>query len=196
MKIAKYVMPVIAAGFVTSSAMGQGATFSVDANNTVAGVVANTLTADGAGVDWTASVLVANLSTGSVYNGSPDSNGPQSGFWGLPGFDILEWDTWVGTPAIEQPNSFPVGEGINDVGPLGAGDLSSPALSLAGNLISASWGDTFTSETGPTRIANLSLTNDATGTWTMLTAFAGDLIVRTNGTIAGVSSFPSRLRWL
>ncbi len=180
MKIVKFVLPVIAAGLMTSSAMAQGTTWSVNGANTVAGVVANSATVDGLGTDWTAAVLVVDVSgsAGTVYNDPAlDGNGPQQTFWGF--FPDLEFDTYVGIPG-----------GINDVGPLGAGDLGQPVLSLAGNTIAATWGGTGVAETGPTLIANISLTSNSQGTWQMLTSFAGGLVVQTGGTVENGALVP------
>ncbi len=143
---------------------------SIDPTNTIPGVTARKIVVDGQGVDWTAAVLVIELTQGSVYNGSPDSNGPQDAFWGF--FPELEWDTYVGIPG-----------GINDVGPLSASDLGSPVVSFSGSLVSATWGNTDVTNTGPTQIANISLTDDAQGTWQMIATFANSPNMMMNGNI-------------
>jgi len=115
-------------------------------------------------------VLVVQLTQGSVYNSSPDSNRPQMAFWGL--FPEQQWDTYVGIPG-----------GVNDVGPLSASNLGSPVVSFTGSLISATWGNTDTTNTGPTQIANISLTDDAVGTWQLLATFANRPTVQVSGNI-------------
>ncbi len=139
---------------------------AVDTANPLPNVIANRLIADGGGVDWTAAAMVLDLDQGSVYNHpTVDSMRPQDFFWSIPGFEILEWDTWVGT----VPSGGP---GVNDMGPMSAGDLGNFTLSMAGQSISASWGGTGKTETGPTQIANISLTDDAVGTWSIAATFA------------------------
>jgi len=172
MNMLRFALPVVASVLMTGSVMGQGARWSHDHSNTIPGTSAFSLIADGQGLDWTAAVLVIDLATGSIHNGAPDSMRPQDGFWGF--FPDLQWDTWVGTVPSNAP-------GANDVGPLGAGDLGSPVLSMAGQLVSVTWGGTSTAETGPTQIANITTTNGAQGTWQLLTSFAGGLVVQSGG---------------
>ena len=177
----QFVIGLIALGFAAGSASAMGASWYLDDHNTIPGTTAGALFVDGLGVDWTASVLVIDISgsAGSIHNGAPDSTGPQDAFWGIPGFEILQWDTWVGIPG-----------GVNDVGPLGAGDLGSPVLSMAGQLISVTWGNTDTGDTGPTQIANITVSDDSQGTWQMLTSFADGTIVQQGGTLEnGFGSF-------
>jgi len=174
-KILRSVLPGVVAALTAGSAVAApGSSWLVRGDNTVPGTVANNLIADGEGTDWTAAVLVIDVSgsSGSIHNGAPDSMRPQDGFWGF--FPDLQWDTWVGTVPSNAP-------GANDVGPLGAGDLGSPVLSMAGQLVSVTWGGTSTAETGPTQIANITTTNDAQGTWQLLTSFAGGLVVQSGG---------------
>ncbi|GAB4194441.1 MAG: hypothetical protein Kow00105_08650 [Phycisphaeraceae bacterium] len=180
MKIAKFVLPAIAAGFMATSA--HAATFSItqDANNTVAGVTANRIDADGQGVDWTAIALKVDLTAGSVYNGAPDSNLPQDGFWAF--FPDLEFDTWFGVP----------GDGTNGVAG-GAGDLGGGPLNVSGtgvDAISITAFNTTTTDTGPVRIANVSLTDDAAGTWAIIVAFGDGTLLRDSGTVAGGALVP------
>ncbi len=137
--------------------------FSVDNNNTVPGVVANKYLVDGGGADWLTAALLLNLSAGSVYN-DPLFNGnlPQENSWGsLPD---LEFDTWVGVP----------GDGTNSI--LGSaadlGDAPGPPI-FTGQKVSASWFNNDPSNTGLTRIANISLTDDAMGTFTTRVSFSG-----------------------
>lgn len=54
----------------------------VNPANTIPNVVANTIHADGGGIDWTASALLVELDQGSVYNDPDvDGNHPQDGVW-------------------------------------------------------------------------------------------------------------------
>ena len=151
---------------------------SVDTNNTIPDVVANSIVADGEGVDWTGGVLRVDLDAGFVHNGGPDSNTPQSAFWGISGFQQLEWDTWVGVPG-DGTNSI-VGAGVNP------SDLDGLPLSMSGTGIGAintPWFNTTTTDTGPTRVGNFSLSDDAVGTWSMILSFANGTLVRSDGVI-------------
>ncbi len=176
------VLSVILLGLMAGSAEAGPVFVGVDPRNTIPGVVANGIVVDGAGVDWTAAVLVVDISgsAGFVHNGSPDSNRPQEAFWGF--FPELQWDTYIGIPG-----------GVNDVGPLPAGDLGSPLLSLGGpslggpagplQLVSVTWGNTDTGDTGQTLIANISLSSDAFGSWQLLASFAGGVVVQDAGVV-------------
>jgi hypothetical protein len=188
MKIAKFALPVIAAGILASSASAATTEFVVDPANIVPGVVANRLIADGEGLDWLSAVLVVRLDTGSIYNDpSFDGDRPNEGFWGL--VPALPWDTWVGTLDAEWPGPYPVGENTNDVGPLAAGDLGE-GLSFDGQLFAAGWGDTFKGEISATTIANISLTEDATGTWELLIGYGDAPTERLAGTVEGGAIVP------
>ncbi len=170
---------LITLGFAAGSANAMGATWYQDIRNTIPGTSAGALFVDGLGVDWTATVLVLDVSgsAGSIHNGAPDSARPQDAFWGF--FPDLQWDTYVGIPG-----------GVNDVGPLGAGDLGQPVLSMAGNTIAVTWGNTDTGDTGPTQIANITLSDNSQGTWQMLTSFADGTIVQSGGVLTdGFSAF-------
>jgi len=168
MKIVKYVLPVIVAGFTASSAMATGpAAWSVDGANTIAGVVANAGFVDGGGVDdWLSAVLVVTLTQGTVHNDTVfGGDGPLPAFFTPPTgpFPQLAWDTWVGIPG-----------GTNDVGPTDAGDLGVFATLFGPTQVAATWGGTGT-ETGLTQIANISLSDNAIGTWTMITGFGNSV---------------------
>ncbi len=184
MKMARFFLPVLAAGLITgSAAAATDAGWLVDGANTIPNTVANALIANGGGADWTAAVLVVDISNspGSVHNGVIDSMRPQDAFWGF--FPDLQWDTYVGTVPSNAP-------GATDVGPLGAGDLGSPVLSMAGQLISVTWGGTAQTETGATQIANITLTDDSQGVWQLIVAFAHGDTVRTGGRVLNGEIIP------
>jgi PEP-CTERM motif len=181
MKIAKFVLPVIAAGFATSSAMAASSAWSIDASNIVAGTVANALTADGAGDDWTGAVLKIDLTAGSVYNdaGFGADGPPTSAFIGL--VPALAFDSYVGI--IDDATAGIAG---------GAGDLGGGAQNLAGGGVDAAsitWFNTATGDTAAVQVANITLSDDAAGSWALITSFAGGL-VQTGGTIVGGALVP------
>jgi PEP-CTERM motif len=136
--------------------------FENNVPNTIAGVVSNSILADGAGDDWATAVLRVDLSQGSVYNDPGfDSNAQQSVLWGL--VPAVEFDTWVGIP----------GDSTGGIAG-GAGDLGGGPLTMQGSQVSVTWFNTATTDTGPIRIANISLTDDAMGTWSYISGFNGN----------------------
>ena len=144
--------------------------FEVNHANTVADVVANSLIVNGDGGDWNSAVLLVELTSGSVYN-DPDFDGmtPNALFW--PTFPDTEFDSWVGIP----------GDGTGSI--LGAaGDFGDfgPAV-IADQKVSVTWFNTDTTDTTPVRIANISLTDDAVGTWAVLVGFSGEVILSESG---------------
>ncbi|MEZ6193807.1 MAG: PEP-CTERM sorting domain-containing protein, partial [Phycisphaerales bacterium] len=144
-----------------------------DTDNTIQGVCACSIFADGQGADWTGIVLSVKLTSGSVYNGAPDANIPQAAFWAVPGFEKLEWDTWVGVPF----------DGTNGTAG-GAGDIPGAGpFSMSGQSISVTGFNTTTTDTGLVRVANISLTDDAAGTFEMILSFAGGILKHSSGVI-------------
>jgi len=154
----------------------------VNSDNTIPNIVANSIFADGGGIDWTGAALALDLNTGSVYNATQaDSAGSQEAFWQF--VPELEFDSWVGIP----------GDGAAGIAG-GAGDLdgtnSVPTTGLTGQgnqTASISWFNTSKLDTGSNRIANISLTDDAVGTWSLGVTFAfmPNLIYLTNPIING-----------
>ena len=181
MKIAKFVLPVLAAGFAASTAMAATSEVVQNPANLVAGTTANSLLASGEGADWTGVVLSVKLTSGSVHNGAPDSNGPQAAFWAVPGFQALEFDTWVGVPF----------DGTNGIAG-GAGDIPGAGpLSMAGQTISVTGFNTTTTDTAANlRVGNITLSNDAVGTWQMIMSFAGGVLVQSSGVVEGGAMVP------
>ena len=181
MKIAKFVLPVIAAGFFASSSMAAVTGIVVDGTNTVAGTVANLLQADGEGDDWTGEVLLVELTAGSVYNAPAfDGASQQQSFWGLVAG--LQWDSAMGIPA----------DGTGGIAG-GAGDLGGPGganqvglLAADGNpaIVSVTSFNTNLTDTALVTTGTITLSEDAAGTWQRITAFAGGL-VQTGGVVVG-----------
>ncbi len=163
MKIVKFVLPVIAAGLIASPAMAATTAWSIDGTNTIAGTVANALTADGEGDDWTGAVLKIDLTAGSIYNdGAFDADGTQSALWGF--VPALVWDSAVGI----------AGDGSAGIAG-GAGDLGGGPQNLGGTGVDAAsitWFNTATNDTAAVQIGNITLSADAVGTWSLIGAFA------------------------
>lgn len=179
---------VLACGCLTAPALAAPQSyFVVNGTNTIPNTIALELIADGEGLDWTSAVLVIELTRGSVYNvPAAEGGGDKAPSPFLIGFNPnLAFDTYVGTLESDVPPPYPVGQGVNDVGPLGAGDLGKPALSMSGTEISVSWGDTYTGETEPTKIGNFSFTDDVQGTFTLITGFEGNILVQQSGYLLG-----------
>ncbi|MEZ6193806.1 MAG: PEP-CTERM sorting domain-containing protein [Phycisphaerales bacterium] len=169
----KQLLTAVAAGlFIAGQANAATSSFVVDTNNTIPGVTAYSILADGEGLDWTGGVILVELTQGSVYNGVPDSNQPQNFFWAFPGFEHLQWDTWFGIP----------GDGTNGMAG-GAGDLGGGPLEIGPTVISATWFNTALNDTGPVRVGNVSVTDDAVGAWKMILSFANGTLVYSEGVI-------------
>jgi hypothetical protein len=127
---------------------------AVDANNTIPNVVANSIFTDGNGIDVTAISLFVQLGQGTIYNATtPDNALPQAYIWDVPGFEHLEFDSWLGIP----------GNGTNAITG-GAGDLGTEAIPMVGltgqghQTASATWFNTDKTNTGLNRVGNISLT--------------------------------------
>lgn len=177
MKIVKFVLPVIAAGFVASSASAATSAWSVNGSNIVPNTVANTLTVDGEGDDWTGAVLKIDLTAGTAYqNGSGGDAAPSSAFIGF--VPELEFDTYVGI--IDDSSAGIAG---------GAGDLGGGAQSLDAPQISITWFNTDTGDTGVANVANITLSPDAAGSWELITSFAGGQL-QSSGTVEGGALVP------
>lgn len=170
---------LLLSGLMCASASAVTAYPQTDGANTIPGIVANSIIADGQGADWTGIVIRVDLFTGSVYNGVPDSNSPQSLFWGVPGFEKLEWDTWFGVP----------GDGTNGIAG-GAGDLGGGPLQVSGQTISVTAFNTTTTDTGPIRVANLSFSNDANGSFETIVSFSGGQFRRWSQPVTDGVLFP------
>jgi len=159
------------------NAMAAISTPEVDHTNTIPNVIANALIVDGEGDDWTGGVLKIDLTMGEVHK-DPDQNQDQVvlraliGLWAwLP---ELQWDTWFGIPSDGSA-------GIAG----GAGDLGGGPLNVGGtgiDAVSITWFNTAVGDTSPVQIGNISLTDDAAGTWEMFTSFANGQ-VRTSGPV-------------
>ncbi len=153
--------------------------FVVNPANTVPGVVANSLIATGNGADWQAGEILMILTAGSVYNDSTfDSLTPQQNFWGV--FPDLEFDSWVGIPGDSTTSIL---GGAGDLGDLG------PAV-IAGQKVSVTWFNSDRTNTGTNRVANISLTNNARGTFTVIAGFSPAVLLQQSGWVVnGVAYF-------
>ncbi len=171
--------PLIAAamilGLLTAPPTTRAATstIEVDLTNPIPNVIANKLIADGQGDDWTGATLQIDLLAGSVYNDPAfNSDGTQAIFWGF--VPILRWDSAVG---IANDGSGGIVRCI---------EACNFNLSGTGNgAADYTWFNTNTGDTAPVQTANISMTDDAAGTWSLITAFASGQIqssgIVTNG---------------
>lgn len=158
-------------------------TIEVDHTVTIPDIVSHNLIADGEGDDWTGAVLRVDLTAGSVYN-SPVTDPDDPGYAPCPGICIpflpgqLEGDTYVGI--INDGSAGIAG---------GAGDLGCGAQSISGTgecAISIIWFNTNVGDTSPVKTGNISLTDDAAGTWVMIMSFAGGQVHTSGPVINGV----------
>ncbi len=113
---------------------------------------------DGGGtVDWTSAGMVVDLSQGDVYNYPyPDNRFVFEPLAIFPPPPEELYDTWIGP------------EGASVAG--GAGDLGGGPQSLEGPQISVSWFITSTGYNGHIQIAQVTVSNDAMGTWKIISA--------------------------
>ncbi len=180
MKMMKFALPILVVGFTARSAMAAYLDGLIDGTNTIPGTVATTLVADGQGDDWTSAVLKMDLSNGSVYNDPGfDSDGTQAALWGF--VPALRFDSAVGIP----------NDGTAGIAG-GAGDLGGGPLNIGGtgvDAVSVTWFNTSTTDTGFVQIGNITLTDEAHGTWEMIAAFAGSQR-RVSGTVVNGWFFP------
>ena len=150
------VVPAILGFFVGSAQAVTTTPIFVNPANTVLGVVANTIQIEGHLPGWFAGILLVELSAGSVYNAPVfDSDFVQDAFWPL--VPELEFDTWFGIP----------GDGSGGIAG-GAGDLGGGPLQTSGDTISISWFNTSSLPDHAVQIANVSLTDDAQGAWSLI----------------------------
>ncbi len=171
MKSYKLILPAIVVGFAANAAVAATSTWQIDGTNPIPGTVAHALFADGEGDDWTGAVLKIDLSSGSIYNDPAfDSDAIQPALWGF--IPLVRWDSYVG---IANDGSAGIAGGAGDHGG-GPQNLGGGGVDAA----SITWFNTATNNTGPVQIANITLTDDATGTWELIVSFAGGQ-VRTSG---------------
>ncbi len=168
MKIAKFVLPVIAAAIATP-AFGSLST-AVVPQTLVPGFVANAINWDGPS-EWTSAGIVVDLTAGSVYNNTNGGDGPPStAFIGF--VPALAFDTHVGI--IDDGSAGIAG---------GAGDIGGGPQSADAPQISLSWFNTATGDTGGQQIGMITLSEDAAGTWTYVSQGVATSGVVVNGAL-------------
>ena len=174
---------VIGLGLLTSgqasASTGPDVWIGSNPANTVPGTTAYGIHLDHNGNDWTVAALKLDLTSGSVHNGTPDSDKPQQALWTF--VPELEFDTWFGIP----------GDGTNGIAG-GAGDVGGGPLNIGGtgtDAISVSWFNTDKTNTGLIQIANFTVTQGATGTWSLLAGGQG-LFTEIQGTLADLEQLP------
>ena len=147
---------------------------AVNPANTIPNVVANSVFADGDGIDWTAAALFVELDQGSVYNATPTDLATAPSNQLLNFIPELEFDSWVG---IVDDGSVAL---AGTAGDFGVSALL-PQTGLEGQghqAVSVAWSNLSLNDTGTNRIGNISLTDDATGRWAIAATFnGGDKVV-------------------
>jgi PEP-CTERM motif-containing protein len=172
--LTRYLSTTLLATITSTSAMAATTTIQIDLTNTIPNVIANKIIADGEGDDWTGAIIRIDLTAGSVYNTpSFDADGVQAWLWGL--VPLLRWDSALGIAndgtggivrCIEACNFNLSGTGD------GAADYT--------------WFNASTGDTAPVQIANISLTDDAAGVWSLITSFANGQTLSSGNVINGV----------
>ena len=173
----RYTLAVSFAVLATTSASAATSHWEVRTDNIVPNTVANALFADGEGDDWTSAFLVIDLTTGTTYqNASGDNGAPSSAFIGF--VPELEFDTYVGI----------IDDGTGGIAG-GSAAIGGPPVSLDAPQINITWFNNDTTNTGPVQIANITFSPDATGTWELITAFAGGQL-QSSGTVVNGTIVP------
>lgn len=175
MKIVKFVLPVLAAGFMASSAMAaQSIVAPVVVDNTAGGAalvgfVTNDLTIL-TDADWTAAAILVELTPGDIYQdafGDPNGLMPNPAFFGV--FPSLRFDTFVTNPdGTETGGGASIAGGALDIPGAGLQEFSTTRLSVAWNSPGADQNDI-----GQVAIARLSLKNTSNGTLFLAVTEAG-----------------------
>lgn len=167
MKRVKFVLPVVAVCFA-NTAMAVTDHWQVDTDNIVPGTVANALFVDGEGRDWISASLVIHLTSGTAYQApNEEPNGAISDAGFFPFDPPLEFDTYVGI--VFDPTNGISGSAAGIF--TGPGGLFVGPQSQDGPEISLSWFNGLQTDTGPTQIANITLSADAMGTWYLANHF-------------------------
>ncbi len=212
MRIMKFALPVIAAGFAASTATAATTMSwaSVAVPNGVAitggvgnldGFAANVLTVNTT-LDWTAAAMFVHLSSGTIYqelecgfgcNGSTLSAPSPLGFPGLPS---SQYDSYL------DGNAPAGGGGIGVIAIAGAGgDAGGPGpqqFDAAGIDVSWNGNGTINTDIGANALGQFTFSGDAQGTLTLAITVAGQAakdtfnILIINGTI-GVIPEPASL---
>ncbi len=147
---------------------------SISDPNVPEGYVANEIFWDGGGVeDWSGNALRIDLSVGSFYQHPYGGNDtvPQVV---IDLFPEVEFDTHVG---IQGDSTVYI--------PGGAGDLGGGPLSMDAPQLSVTWGNTNHTNTGNIRIGMITMSDDATGTGSLMAPGGTTLTFSiTNGAIA------------
>ena len=144
--------------------------FVINPANTIPNTVANSLIVNGDGGDWNSAVMLVELTQGSIYSAPEfDSLQPQQNLWTF--VPELEFDSWVGIPG---DGSVAVFGGAGDLGDFG------PAV-IADQKASVTWFNTDINNTTPTRIASLTISEDAMGTYAVIVGFSGEVLLSESG---------------
>ncbi len=108
--------------------------------------------------DWTGSAILLELSDGSIYQAPLGGDGPiPAYFYSLE--PTLEFDTYVGVP------------GGSIAG--GAGDLGGDDFEFSTKGLSATFYNTAITDTGRFSLGRITLSDDAKGSWTLLSTTGG-----------------------
>ncbi len=144
--------------------------FEVNPDNLIPNTVANSLIVNGDGGDWNSAVLLIELASGSIYNPLEfDALQPQLNIWNF--VPELEFDSWVGIPGDDSGSIF---GGAGDLGVIGPAEIG-------GQRASVTWFNTDVTNTSPVRIANMTLTDNAFGRYSVIVGFSGQVLLQETG---------------
>lgn len=190
MSLIRGIVPMVVAGVTVSPAMATNVFWVIDGTNPDPNTVANALIVDGEGDDWFGAVLKIDLTQGSIYNEplfgatGPGGTGDRTQATLWPFVPALKWDSAVGIPY----------DGTTSVLITGAGDLGGGPMNLGGTGVDAAsltWFNAGQDDIHAVQIANITMTDDAVGTWELLVTFERSPLVQIGGTInAGAIPVP------
>jgi len=169
---AQGTITIVSAGVTTSGQIVNGGfpltpqdknAWITDQHDVIPGYTAHEVFWLGAGEDWENAQFTLDLTQGSVYNdpAGGDTAPTSADILGSPG---LAFDTYLGI--IDDTT------GALDTCPGGCSTLDGPALDVA-------WLNTRTTDRGEVKLGNITLSNDAIGTWELIVngeTYTGNII--------------------
>lgn len=104
-------------------------------------------------IDWTAGAILLELTSGSIYQHALGGTGPTTNGFLLSLFPELEFDTSVGLPG---GNTFGAG-----------GDAGGDVFAFSTTELDTSFYDVDKTDVGTFPVGRITLSNDATGSWSL-----------------------------
>ena len=181
----KAMIGACAVALVTGAASAQVSNVGITQNATTEGVV-NQISIDFAG-QYSGAQLLIELSSGSVYQDAVGAATPPNAAF-IPVFPSLANDSFVaqGSATAGGADGEPLpGGGAVDLGGAAVAQFDAAGINQAWN---PAGGQVISDRVG-FLIAQITLSSDAAGTWSLLSSAAGDIAVE-SGTVVGGALVP------